>query len=83
MKAVLITDSFQVIIMIAGLLAILIKGSMEVGGFSEAWSRAYDSDRVRFDEYVFLYVSELIWESGFLKYKECKTDKTKVIPSCR
>jgi Na+/proline symporter len=54
MKAVLITDSFQVIIMFAGLLAILIKGSIEVGGFSEAWSRAYDSGRVKFDEYVFL-----------------------------
>lgn len=51
MKAVLITDSFQVIIMFCGLIAILIKGSMEVGGFSEAWSAAYDSGRVYFTDF--------------------------------
>lgn len=52
MKAVLITDSFQVIIMFTGLIAILIKGSIEVGGFGEAWQLAYDSGRVYFDELV-------------------------------
>lgn len=51
MKAVLITDSFQVIIMFTGLIAILIKGSIEVGGFGEAWQLAYDSGRVYFDDF--------------------------------
>ena len=50
MKAVLLTDSFQVFMMLAGLLAILIRGSMDLGGFAEAWSKAYDSGRVYFTE---------------------------------
>lgn len=49
MKAVLITDSFQVVIMFCGLLAILIKGSIEVG-FAESWSAASASGRVYFSE---------------------------------
>lgn len=50
MKAVLFTDSFQVGMMFAGLLAILIQGNIELGGCHEAWKKAEESGRVYFDE---------------------------------
>lgn len=50
MKAVLFTDSFQVGMMFAGLIAILIQGNIELGGFQEPWNKAEESGRVYFDE---------------------------------
>ena len=50
MKAVLWTDTFQICIMIAGLLAALIQGAVEVGGFQRAWDIAAENDRVNFSE---------------------------------
>lgn len=51
MKAVLWTDSFQVIMMIVGVLATLIQGSIEVGGFSKAWEIAAAHERVWFTDF--------------------------------
>lgn len=48
------TDSFQVIMMIIGVLATLIQGSIEVGGFAKAWEIAVENERVWFTEYVLL-----------------------------
>ena len=50
MKAVLWTDTFQVMLMFAGLLAVLIRGSMDVGGLDLAWNITSQSGRVIFDE---------------------------------
>ena len=44
------TDTFQVCMMFAGLFAIVIKGTQEVGGLSVAWQHFQDSGRVIFDE---------------------------------
>ena len=52
MKAVMWTDVFQIIIMFAGLFAILIKGSSELGGFGNVWEYLEDGDRVQFLKYV-------------------------------
>lgn len=51
MKAVLWTDTFQSIMMIVGLLATLIQGCIEMGGFSRAWEIAYSNQRVYFDDF--------------------------------
>ncbi|GFN86217.1 sodium-coupled monocarboxylate transporter 2 [Plakobranchus ocellatus] len=51
MKAVLWTDSFQAGVIFAGLLAVLIKGSMVEGGFDKAWQIADDHGRIRFDDF--------------------------------
>ncbi|XP_069123546.1 sodium-coupled monocarboxylate transporter 1-like isoform X2 [Argopecten irradians] len=51
MKAVLWTDTFQVGVMLAGLITILIQGSIEVGGFAKAWQISYDSGRIVFDDF--------------------------------
>ena len=52
MKAVLWTDVFQVCMMIAGLLAILIKGGLVVDGFGPAWDSAVRTNRDILTEYV-------------------------------
>jgi hypothetical protein len=44
------TDTFQVFVMFAGMFAVIIKGSMRVGGFDVVWKRAYDSGRIEFFE---------------------------------
>ncbi|XP_062591301.1 sodium-coupled monocarboxylate transporter 1-like [Saccostrea cucullata] len=51
MKAVLFTDSFQVGMMFAGLIAILIQGNVELGGFDQAWKKAEESGRVYFTDF--------------------------------
>lgn len=51
MKAVLWTDTFQTTMMIIGLLATLIQGCIEMGGFSNAWKIAKDNERVYFDDF--------------------------------
>ncbi|XP_076445209.1 sodium-coupled monocarboxylate transporter 1-like [Babylonia areolata] len=53
MKAVLWTDCFQVCMMMAGLLAVIIRGSMRVGGFAAAWEAMEEGNRVIFDDFHF------------------------------
>jgi len=48
LKAVVWTDVFQVCVMSIGFVAILIRGSNLVGGFSKAWSIGYKGGRVDF-----------------------------------
>ena len=50
MKAVLWTDTFQAAIIVAGLLAVLIQGSIVVGGFGKAWEIADERQRILLDE---------------------------------
>ncbi|XP_050390983.1 sodium-coupled monocarboxylate transporter 1 isoform X2 [Patella vulgata] len=51
MKAVLWTDTFQTGLMLAGLLAILIQGSIEVGGFAKAWDISAANERILFSDF--------------------------------
>ena len=48
MKAVMWTDVFQICIMFAGLIAVLIKGSQELGGFGNVWKYLDEGERVEF-----------------------------------
>ena len=48
MKAVLWTDTIQMIIMFGAMLAIIIKGSLDVGGFGSVWSTAEEGGRIEF-----------------------------------
>ena len=52
MKAVMWTDVVQICFMFAGIVAVIIKGSIDHGGFSNIWSIMYDGDRIQFWEYV-------------------------------
>ncbi|GFU22036.1 putative sodium-dependent multivitamin transporter [Nephila pilipes] len=46
MKAVLWTDVLQALLMYVGLVAMLVKGSMDVGGVQNVWSRAKEGGRL-------------------------------------
>ncbi|XP_043222905.1 sodium-coupled monocarboxylate transporter 1-like isoform X2 [Amphibalanus amphitrite] len=48
MKAVLWTDTIQMIIMFGAMLAIIIKGSLDVGGFGSVWHAADEGGRLEF-----------------------------------
>ncbi|KAH3861726.1 sodium-dependent multivitamin transporter-like [Dreissena polymorpha] len=53
LKAVLWTDTFQILVMFGGLFAIAIKGMDEVGGLKDAWSHFDISGRVVWDDFSF------------------------------
>lgn len=44
-KAVVYTDVFQALVMLAGVLAIVIIGSLNVGGLDVVWDIAYHHNR--------------------------------------
>lgn len=50
LKAVIWTDVFQSLIMIAGLIVVVIVGSIEVGGFDRVWQINKDFGRLNFFE---------------------------------
>ena len=52
LKAVIWTDVFQSMIMIAGLILVVVVGSIEVGGFAEVWRINKEFDRLNFFKLV-------------------------------
>ncbi|XP_067859973.1 sodium-coupled monocarboxylate transporter 1-like isoform X2 [Heptranchias perlo] len=53
-KAVVWTDVFQICVMVAGLLAVLIQGLIQVGGLGKTWRIAESGGRINFFEAIFL-----------------------------
>ena len=60
MKAVMWTDVVQICFMFAGIVSVLIKGTVDHGGFEHIWSVMYDNDRIHFWEYVDTRLSLII-----------------------
>ena len=52
MKAVMWTDVVQICFMFIGIVAVIVKGSVDHGGFAHIWSVMYDDDRIQFWKYV-------------------------------
>lgn len=50
MKAVIWTDVFQVFVMLSGFVAILVQGTLLVGGPGRVLSIAYNHSRINFGE---------------------------------
>ncbi|XP_066265982.1 sodium-coupled monocarboxylate transporter 1-like [Branchiostoma lanceolatum] len=48
MKAVMWTDTFQVCVMVAGFLAVIIQGTLVAGGWSNVWETARQGQRLEF-----------------------------------
>jgi Na+/proline symporter len=46
LKAVVWTDVVQTFIMFGAMLLVMIKGTIDVGGFGVIWSRNYESGRI-------------------------------------
>ena len=50
LKAVMWTDAFQMVIIFAGILALSIKTTVEVGGFNFVWETARKADKLHADK---------------------------------
>ena len=48
MKAVMWTDTFQIVIMFGGLFAVIIKGSIDHEGFGNIWQFMEKGERINF-----------------------------------
>lgn len=44
------TDTFQTFVVMAGLIAIIVQGSKDLGGFEEVWNIANKGGRIQFLE---------------------------------
>ena len=60
MKAVLWTDTFQIVIVAIAFLAVIIGGSMNVGGFREMWRINEQGGRIDFWKYVNYFAMNFI-----------------------
>ena len=49
LKAVVVTDAFQMIVIYAGIIALIVFGSSAVGGMSQVWAIAKESERLTFN----------------------------------
>ena len=48
MKAVMWTDVFQISIMFAGMIAVVVRGTIVVGGWDKVWEAMERNERVEF-----------------------------------
>ena len=46
-------DVIQMCIILAGLLALVIKGMIDAGGLANVWEKSQEGGRIIFDEYVY------------------------------
>lgn len=58
LKAVMWTDAFQMIIVFIGLLALVIKATVEVGGFNHVWETAKQAGKLQADKYRVIRTTE-------------------------
>jgi Na+/proline symporter len=42
------TDTFQVLMMFGGMVAVVAKGTVDAGGFANTWQKAEESNRIEF-----------------------------------
>ena len=50
LKAVMWTDAFQMTIVFAGVVAVAVKGTMELGGFQQVWDIAQNDSKIQADK---------------------------------
>ncbi|PSN35450.1 Sodium-coupled monocarboxylate transporter 1 [Blattella germanica] len=69
LKAVVWTDVIQTLIMLAAMLLIIIKGTMNVGGLSVVWSRSYETGRIEAPDFssdpTMRHTALTLWVGGF------------------
>ncbi|XP_054837576.1 sodium/iodide cotransporter [Eublepharis macularius] len=76
MKAVIWTDVFQVFVMLSGFIAILIQGTLMVGGPGKVLGIAYNNSRINFDDFnpdprsrytfwTFIFGGTMVWLSMY------------------
>lgn len=50
MKAVVWTDVIQLTMMLGAIILVMVKGSLDIGGFGFVWNKAVESGRIEFPE---------------------------------
>ncbi|KAK3593357.1 hypothetical protein CHS0354_021924 [Potamilus streckersoni] len=48
LKAVVWSDTFQTFVVMAGLIAVIVQGAIDLGGIGNVWSIAYNGERIKF-----------------------------------
>lgn len=48
MKAVVLTDLFQVFVIFGAMLVVVIKGSIDMGGIANVWRTGVEGERIEF-----------------------------------
>ncbi|KAK6619231.1 hypothetical protein RUM44_003613 [Polyplax serrata] len=66
MKAVIWTDTFQILVLYTAVTAILIKGTIDVGGFGTVWSRNAENSRGNFFDFDFDMTKRYTFWSAFI-----------------
>lgn len=51
LKAVVWTDVFQTLVMVAGMLTVLVKASLDMGGLDRVWQTCYHGGRIKFFDF--------------------------------
>ena len=46
------TDAFQMVVILAGMFALIIEGTKDVGGPAEVWRRVIEGNRIDTNEFV-------------------------------
>ena len=64
LKAVMWTDAFQMTIVFAGVMAVAIKGTTELGGFHKIWQIAQNGSKIHADKYVCIKNNKIHWVSN-------------------
>lgn len=59
MKAILITDVFQTLLMFASVFTIVIYGSINIGGLDKVWQIAEEGGRIDFLKYIQLIIENI------------------------
>jgi hypothetical protein len=68
MKAVVWTDCFQVVILYSSMFAVLVKGTIDIGGLATVWERNIQSGRSDFFKYVVLISNQITILTGLTKW---------------
>jgi hypothetical protein len=68
MKAVVWTDCFQVMILYSSMFAVLVKGTIDIGGLATVWERNSQSGRSDFFKYVVLISNQITILTGLTKW---------------
>ncbi|XP_048255295.1 sodium-coupled monocarboxylate transporter 2-like [Haliotis rufescens] len=67
LKAVIWTDVLQYILMLTGILAVIIKGTIDVGGVQEIWSRIKSGGRLTLKYDFDPTIRHTVWTVGFAR----------------
>ncbi|ODM97731.1 Sodium-dependent multivitamin transporter [Orchesella cincta] len=87
LKAVVWTDVFQMLIMLAGMFAIVIGGALQVGGYSKVFQIAQDHQRIKFlnlnvDFFERLNSLNILLGNGIMVLSVCGCQQTAVQRYC-